>query len=144
MRREPPPTPVVRYRDPEPSGLALVVGELLEANLRADPDRARLLRPAAVEIVARDLGIAVRLDLDRGGVLVASGSGDGRADLVVVADAVRLIELVRAPLRLGVPDPFRPDGRRALAALLAGDIRLRGALRRPLALVRLARLLSVS
>lgn len=142
MGREPSGAPTVRYRDPEPSGLAALVGGLLEANLRAHPDRAGLLRPLAVEIVARDLGLAVRLDLDRGGVLV--GVADGRADLAIVADAAHLIELVRAPLRLGVPDPLRRDGRRALAALLAGGIRLRGGLRRPLALLRLARLLSVS
>lgn len=141
--REPPSPPLVRYLDAEPSGLASVVGGLVEANLRADPARARLLRPAVVEIAARDLGLAVRLRLGPDGVVLSPASSDGRADLVVAADAGALVELVRAPLRVGVPDPLRPEGRRVLLALLRGDIRVRGAARHPLRLLRLARLLSV-
>lgn len=133
----------VRYPDGEPAGLAALVGGLLEANLRADPRRARLLRPARVEISAPDAGASVRLAIEPGGVRVG-GVPDGRADLRVVADSARLLELVGAPLRLGLPDPLHPQGRRVLGALARGEIRIAGLLRHPLLVLRLARLLSVA
>ncbi len=136
--------PRIRYADPEPTGLAAIVGGVLEGNLRADPSRARHLRPATVRVEARDLGLAVRLDLRPDGVLVASDPARDGGELTISAEAARLVELVGAPLRLGLPDPLHPGGRRVLAAILRREIRIRGALRHPLALVRLARLLSVS
>ncbi|GIU98692.1 MAG: hypothetical protein KatS3mg014_0308 [Actinomycetota bacterium] len=132
----------VRYRDVEPEGLAALVGGLLEANLRADPRRARLLRPARVEIRAQDAGASVLVELRPDGVLV-TGSADGEVDVRVAADAARLVELVAAPLRFGLPDPLRPEGRAVLRSLVRREIRIRGLLRHPLVLTRLARLLSV-
>lgn len=133
----------VRYVGGEPAGLAALIGGLLEANLRAHPRRARLLRPARVEISAPDAGTSVLLALDPDGSLV-SASVDGPVDVRVAADAARLIELVAAPLRLGLPDPLRREGRRVLRALARGEFRIRGLVRHPLLAIRLARLLSVA
>lgn len=133
----------VRYAGGESPGLAALVGGLLEANLRAHPRRARLLRPARVELSVPDAGESVVLVLDPEGPLVAA-SADGPIDLRVVADPARLIELVAAPLRLGLPDPLRREGRRVLRAVARGEIRIRGLLRHPLLVTRLARLLSVA
>lgn len=133
----------VRFPDGEPAGLAALLGGLLEANLRADPARARLLRRARVEISAPDAGASALLVLDPEGPLVAA-SADGRADVRVVADSARLLQLVGAPLRLGLPDPLHPQGRAVLGALLRREIRIHGLLRHPLLVIRLARLLSVA
>lgn len=133
----------VRYPDGEPAGLAALVGGLLEANLRAHPRRARLLRPARVGISAPDAGASVLLVLEPAGPLVG-GPLDGPVDVHVIADSARLIELVGAPLRLGLPDPLRPQGRRVLAAIARGEIRILGLLRHPLLVRRLACLLSVA
>lgn len=133
----------VRYVGGEPAGLAALVGGLLEANLRAHPRRARLLRPARVEISAPAASASVLLVLDPDGPLV-SASVDGPVDVRVTADPVRLIELVAAPHRLGLPDPLRREGRRVLGAVARGEIRIRGLLRHPLLVIRLARLLSVA
>lgn len=133
----------VRYPEGEPVGLAALVGGLLEANLRADPRRARLLRPARVEISAPDAGARVLLVLDPEGPLV-TGSVEGPVDVRVMADSVRLPQLVAAPLRLGLPDPLHPQGRAVLRALARREIRIRGLLRHPLVVTRLARLLSVA
>jgi hypothetical protein len=133
----------VRYPDGEPAGLAALVGGLLEANLRAHPARARLVRRARVEISAPDAGVSVMIVLDPEGPLVVR-SADGRADVTVVADSARLLQLVGAPLRLGLPDPLHPRGRAVLGALARREIRIRGLLRHPLLVSRLARLLSVA
>jgi hypothetical protein len=133
----------VRYADGEPVGLAALLGGLLEANLRARPGRARLIRPARVGIVAPDAGVGVLLVLGPEGLVVA-GSADGPVDVRVVADSDRLIQLVGAPLRLGLPDPLRRQGRAVLAAIARREIRIQGLLRHPLLVSRLARLLSVA
>jgi hypothetical protein len=133
----------VRYPDGEPAGLAALVGGLLEANLRAHPARAHLVRRARVEISAPDAGVSVMIVLDPEGPLVVR-SADGRADVAVVADSARLLQLVGAPLRLGLPDPLHPRGRAVLGALARREIRIRGLLRHPLLVSRLARLLSVA
>ncbi len=132
----------MRYRD-EPSGLGGMLGGLIEANLAAHPDRARLLRPATVvALEATDIGESVTLRLARTGVVVARGLV-GRPRVVVRAPAQTLVELSNVPLWLGLPDPRTPEGRAALRKLRTRQLRVSGMLRHPSVLSRLNRLLSV-
>jgi hypothetical protein len=133
--------PAVRYADPAPNGLAAMLGELISQNLARDPRRDRWLRPAAVTLVASDARVVVTLRIGRDGVEVVNGP-DTRAHLEVVTDARRLLDLAAAPLRLGLPDPFTPDGRAVARALLDGRLRVHGSIRHPLRLMRLNLLLS--
>jgi len=133
----------VEYLGEEPSGLATMLGGLIEANLRANPDRAALLQPALVGILAEDAGVAITLRLTPGRVTVADGLA-GRPQLLVRTDSETLMELSSAPLRLGLPDALSPEGRAVLAKLRSGRLRVRGMLLHPAMLSRLNRLLSVA
>jgi hypothetical protein len=133
----------VEYLDAEPSGLAAMIGGLIDGNLAAHPDRARLLRPAVVGIVATDAGVAITLRLSPGRVTVADGLL-GRPQVVVEADSGTLTDLTSAPLRLGLPDAMTSEGRAVTGKLLRGRLRVRGLVRHPGIVSRLNLLLSVA
>jgi len=132
----------VRLADPEPSGLAELVGGLLRQNLARDPSRERLLRPSTVTIDAADADVAITVRIAPGRVLVRDGA-EPRASLALATDSARLLALTAAPLRFGFPDPFAAPGRAVYADLAARRIRIRGLVSHPLRLARLTMLLSV-
>src|SRR5439155_837655 len=94
----------VVYGDPEPNGLASMLGGLLEANLAAHPERVGLLdRRATFAIRVPDVDVAVSIRLTPGLVTVRNGI-IGRPDIVVEADSETLMGLSTVPLRFGLPD----------------------------------------
>ena len=129
--------------DGEPVGLADVLGRLIAANLKRDPSRARLLRPATVVIATPDAEMTVTLRIAQGSVAIATGT-PVNPDLTVVADSRLLLGLSTMPLRFGLPDVFRAGGREVLGALLHRRLRVRGLLRHPRKLARLNLLLSAN
>ena len=135
--------PTVTFADPEPNGLASMLGALIEQNLRRDPSRRRLLRPTVVSLEASDAEVAVTLHIGADGVRIANGASPIAA-LRVVTDSRRLLDLAAVPLRAGLPDPFTAPGREVVGALLRGELRVRGLARSPVALTRLNRLLSAA
>jgi hypothetical protein len=124
-------------------GLVELVASLLRQNLEREPARRRLLRPGVVAIRATDAEREVTLELGDGAAEVRAG-GPTRAQLRVAGDSVELLELLGAPLRLGLPDPLDARGRAALGSILARRIRVRGLLRHPILLTRVTRLLSAT
>jgi hypothetical protein len=122
------------------AGLGPMLEDLVRQNLARDPARLRLLRPTTVVFVVPDADVVVTLRIDTSGVWAHDGAERG-PDLVIRADAEPLFRLPGAPLRFGLPDPSSPEGRRVLADLGRGRIRIRGMWRLP-ALRRLAMLLS--
>ena len=134
----------VEYADAEPNGLAAMIGGLVEANVAAHPERARLLGPpAVVGIEARDADVACTLRMAPGRVVVSNGL-TGPLAVVVRADGETLTELTAAPLRLGYPDAVTASGRAVTAKLLRRELSVRGLLRHPVLVSRLTRLLSVA
>jgi hypothetical protein len=134
----------VTYADLDPSGLSSMIGGLIEANLRANPDRIELLLPCAVVLTATDAEVSTSLRISRSGVEVANEPPPTGVDLGVRASSGDLIALSAMPLRFGLPDPFRREGRAIIGKLLRGRIRASGLVRHPAKLARLTRLLSVS
>lgn len=132
----------VGYVDDEPNGLASMIGGLVEGNLGAHPERARLLRPAVVGIVAADAGVALTLRLAPGRVTVANGLS-GRPQVVVRADSETLTELSSVPLRFGFPDALTREGRAVTRKLIKGELKVKGLLLHPGTVARLNLLLSV-
>jgi hypothetical protein len=133
----------VVYADDEPSGLATMVGGLIEQNIERDPARRRLLRPAVTSITVPDVGVAITVRTGAGGVEVRDGA-EAAAQIAITADSAKLLELTSAPLRFGLPDLFDPRGRAVLGNVVSRRVRIRGLLRHPRRLARLSALLSVA
>jgi hypothetical protein len=132
----------VRFADAEPSGLATMVGELISQNIAREPGRLGLLRAGVVTIGAPDAGVAITLRFAPGTLDVSDGE-DRAASVAIRADSNRLLDLVRAPLRFGLPDLLEPRGRAVVADLIGGRLAVRGLLRHPVQVSRLTRLMSV-
>jgi hypothetical protein len=128
---------------PEPSGLAIMVADLIGQNLERDPVRRALLRPLVAVLDAPDADVTVFLRIGRDDVRVGDGDVPD-AHVRIQTTSERLLDLTTAPLRFGLPDPLRPEGRAIVADLLRRRIRIRGLLRHPLRLARLTELLSVA
>ena len=127
----------------EPSGLASMLAELIEANLATDPDRVALLRPSVVVLDAPDAEVTVYLRIAPDAVRIGDGDVPD-AHLRIRADAERLLDLTTVPLRFGLPDVGRPEGRAVVGDLLARRLRIRGLLLHPIRLARVTKLLSVA
>lgn len=132
---------VVVYSDASPSGLASMLGVLIEQNLARDLGRRRLLKHAVFTIEAPDAEVAVTLHVGTDGVRVAEGA-DGAAQVRVAADSSRLLAIAGAPLRFGFPDLLTSQGRGVIADILRGRVRIGGLLRHPVLVARLTILLS--
>jgi hypothetical protein len=134
----------VRYLDGEPSGLAAMLGGLIQANLDAHPDRARYLRSGATfSILATDADVGVSIRLSPQRVDIRNGIV-GSAHVKIEADSGSLVGLSAVPLRFGLPDPVTQEGRAVILGVLRHRLRIGGMLAHPGKLARLNRLLSVS
>jgi hypothetical protein len=133
----------VEFVAADPSGLATLIGGLIEANLAAHPERSSLLRPAVVGLVATDAGVAITLRIAPRGVTVVDGLA-GRPQVVIEADSDTLTELSSVPLRFGFPDATTAEGRAVTGKLVKGELKVRGLARHPGIVSRLNRLLSVA
>jgi hypothetical protein len=133
----------VEYPDPEPSGLAQMLGGLIEGNLTAHPERESLLaRPSTYAIRATDVGVDVSIRLSPGQAVVRNGVV-GRPQVLVETDSETLIGLSSMPLKFGLPDVMTKEGREVNRKLMKGQLKVRGLLRHPGKLARLNKLLSV-
>jgi hypothetical protein len=136
-------TATVVYPDPEPNGLASMLGGLIEGNLAAHPEREALLaKPATFGIVAGDIGVTVSIRLQPGKVTVRNGLV-GRPNIMVDTDSETLVGLSSVPLRFGMPDAMTKEGREVNRKLLKKQLRVKGLVRHPAKLARLNKLLSV-
>jgi hypothetical protein len=127
----------------EPSGLAQMVADLIEQNVRRDPARRALLRPAVAVLDAPDADVTVFLRIGREDVRIGDGDVPD-AHLRIRASSERLLDLTTAPLRFGLPDLLSPEGRSIVADILRRRIGIRGLVRHPMRLARLTQLLSVA
>ena len=133
----------VQYPDPEPNGLATMLGGLIEANLTAHPERAALLQKRATfAIVAPDVDVAVSIRLYRGTVTVRNGV-IGRPDVTIRADSNDLMGISSVPLRWGLPDIRTKEGREVNRKLMKGQLKVKGMLAHPGKLAQLNKLMSV-
>jgi hypothetical protein len=105
-------------------GLAGLVVGLVTQNVERDPSRRRFLHGGTVVIAATDAEVAIRLELVPG--LPWVQGWPLRAPVEVRARSATLLELSAVPLRFGLPDVLTADGRRVVAGIVRGTIRIRG------------------
>jgi hypothetical protein len=96
-----------------------------------------------VSVRARDAGVAVTIRIRPGDVRISPGP-DPEATVRIAASGRDLLAMAAAPLRLGLPDPFRREGRAVLGSILAGRVRVHGLVRRFPAVRRFTMLLSAN
>ena len=120
-----------------------MVADLIEQNLARDPARRACSGRSVAVLDAPDADVTVFLRIARDDVRVGDGDVPD-AHVRIRTNSERLLDLTTAPLRFGLPDPSRPEGRAIVADLLRRRIRIRGLLRHPLRLARLTKLLSVA
>jgi hypothetical protein len=128
---------------PEPSGLALMVGGLIEQNLARAPERRALLRPSVAVLDAPDADVTVFLRIAPGEVRIGDGDVPD-AHLRIRTDSGRLLDLTTAPLLFGLPDLMSAEGRSIVRDLLARRLRIHGLARHPFRIARLTKMLSVA
>jgi hypothetical protein len=133
----------VQYLDPEPNGLAAMLGGLIQGNVALHPELEKLLaKRATYTIVAPDVDVAVSIRLTPGRVTVRNGTV-GRPDVMVTTDSETLVGLSSVPLKFGLPDLMTKAGREVNKKLLKGRLKVKGLLLHPMKLGRLNKLLSV-
>lgn len=128
----------------EASGLASLLADLLRQNLARSPALGRLLgrsSTAAIEATDADVGATLRIG---GGSVRVEPAADPSAPVLVRGGSEELLLLTAAPLRGGMPDVLDARGRRAIAALLRGRVRVRGLVAHPRQVLDLIRLLSAA
>jgi hypothetical protein len=131
--------------DPDVEGLGVMLADLVRGNIEANPDRARLLQGLSgrVNVHVPDAEVDVGLEF-AGGQMVVHGKPFPRADLEITTDAETLMGMSTVPLRFGMPDASKADGRAVVRKMLRGELKVRGMVTKPKLLTRLQRLLSVA
>jgi hypothetical protein len=131
-------------RDGDLEGLAAMIADLIDANLVAHPDRAKLLEGTGgkLKILANDVGSEVAITVGGGSVTVSSDVSGPR--VVIETDSSTLMDLPNAKLLMGFPSVTDPIGRSVVRKVLTGDFKLRGAFAGFGLLSKVQRLLSVA
>ena len=131
--------------DPDVEGLGVMLADLVAGNLEADPERARLMHGVrgTINIHAHDAEVHVGMEFREGRLLVHAAPFP-KADLDITTDAETLMGMSTTPLRFGMPDTTKAEGRAVVAKMLRGNLKVRGMITKPKLLTRLQRLLSVA
>jgi hypothetical protein len=123
-----PAAELVAYADPEPSAFASMLGGLIEANVRSNPDKQtdfeRLV--ARVGIWVTDIDEGVTLDFKGGKLVVHNGLRPTRT-ITIRADADTVMSLSNLKIGpLGMPVYFDEVGRGVALKLLRGKLKIEG------------------
>lgn len=129
--------------DPGAGGLGEMLAGLVSANLEQHPSRERFLKGARgeVNVEATDAGTACGLRFEAGRLTV--GVPSARPHLRISTTSDLLMSLTTVPLRFGLPDALRRDGRKVTGHLAARRLRVVGMFRHLGLLRRVQSLISV-
>ena len=133
------------HGDAQGAGLAGMMADLISANLRRKPHKQKDFSRLDVFITleAVDAEVAVTLEF-RKGSLVVHGTDDQRPGIRISASSEMLLRLAAVNITLGLPNLLDRDAGALRRGLLSGAVKMKGALRRPVQLVRFTRLVSVN
>jgi hypothetical protein len=127
------------------AGLAGMIAELIRTNLQKSPGKlpgfARL--GSLISLEAVDAEVTVTLEFARGSLIVYEGI-HGAPALRISASSEALLGLAAVKIKLGLPFLFGREGSALRRGLLGGQVKIKGALHKPLQLIRFTRLMSVN
>ncbi|MHB8512351.1 MAG: hypothetical protein ACYDCC_09220 [Actinomycetota bacterium] len=130
-------------QDPGIDGLALMLADLIRANIERDPARAALVQNihGTINVIAKDADVEVGLEFAENHLHVFEKPFK-RAGLEIICDASTLLDLSNTPLLFGQPDIRTREGRHVFGKILKGTLKVKGMVAHPVLLSRLQRLLS--
>ena len=131
-------------REDNLEGLAAMIADLIEANLAAHPERARLLdgKGGKVKIVATDVDSQVGMTIGAGKVTISTDVSAPR--VLIETDSSTLLDLPNAKLLMGLPSIADPIGRSVIGKLMRRQFKIRGVFAGFALLSKVQRLLSVA
>lgn len=125
--------------------LAIMLADILERNLEANPQRAKDFSALNIRVGLDVLGADVQLTLAfQGGKLTFHSGITNSPGLIISADMDTLMELTNLPIRLGLPNPLNETGAAVIKKLLKRELKVKGLLAHPLALLRVIKVISVA
>lgn len=129
---------------PEVEGLGEMLADLIRSNLEREPKRRDLIldSKATINLIVRDAEVAVGLRFT--GAKLEIGGRLSRAQMTLTCDTMTLMELTNVPLRFGMPDQLKTEGRRIAAKLMNGEIQVKGLPKQLPLMIRMQRLFTVS
>jgi hypothetical protein len=136
---------LVTYADSEPSAFASMLGGLIEANVKARPEKRTDFDNlvARVGIWVTDIDEGVTLDF-KGGRLVVHNGLEAKRTITIHADADTVMGLSNLRIGpLGLPVYFDANGREVAGKLLRGRLKIDGLLPNLLTLNAVTRVFSV-
>jgi hypothetical protein len=144
VEREPEPS-LVEYPDKEPSAFASMLGGLIEANVKARPEKQTDFDSlvARVGMWVTDIDEGVTLDF-KGGRLIVHNGLKPRRTLTIRTDADTVMSLSNLKIGVfGMPVYFDEVGRGVAAKLLRGKLKIDGLLPHVMTLNAVTRVFSV-
>jgi hypothetical protein len=136
---------LVDYADKEPSAFASMLGGLIEANVKASPDKRRDfgVLVARVGIFVNDIDEGVTLDF-KGGRLTMHNGLKPRRTITIRTDAETVMSLSSLKIGLlGLPVYYDEVGRGVAVKLLRGKLKIDGLLPNIMTLNAVTRIFSV-
>lgn len=125
--------------------LAIMLADILEQNLKENPQRAKdfdaLNIGVGIDVLVAD--VQLTLEFQGGKLTFRSGIVD-RPGLIISAEMDTLMELTNLRIRFGLPNPLDETGIALIKKLLKGELKIKGLLAHPLALVRVSKVISVA
>ncbi|MDQ2944221.1 MAG: SCP2 sterol-binding domain-containing protein [Candidatus Dormibacteraeota bacterium] len=139
------PERLVEYASHEPSAFAEMLGGLIEANVRAHPNKRRDFDSlvARVGIWVTEIEEGVTLVFDAGKLTVYNGL-EGRRTITIRAEAETVMSLSNLKIGLlGLPVYYDDVGRTVALKLVTGKLKIEGLIPNIATLNRVTRILSV-
>ena len=112
--------------------LAIMLADILEQNLKENPQRAKDFDALNIGVGIDVLGADVQLTLRfQGGKLTFHSGIVDRPGLIISAEMDDLMELTNLQVRFGLPNPFNETGIAVIKKLFKGELKIKGILATP-------------
>jgi hypothetical protein len=131
--------------DAEDVALAVMLADLIRANLEQKPERVKdfMRLKGKVNIAADDADVGVTFEFNKGALTVKDGLAPD-FKLQIVADSSTLMDLANVTVKFGMPWFFDKTGFAIQKKLLKRELQIAGLLTHTFMLMRLSKVISVA